>query len=220
MESRGPAARKGAGYDQLITAISAINTQMVGRVATVANQALVLRNWMVGAYIVEFEQHGADRAKYGARLLETLAGDLKARDIKGLGAEMLRNCRLFYLRYPQISQPVVGKFESPPALATIPQPPVGKLKSGLIRSSPVTELASLSNSATTGCGIRQTVSVELPTPLEPDQLVRISWAHFLELIRLEDPRIALRRKHDQTAATPHHSLAREEAPLRPDSPGA
>lgn len=38
---------------------------MVTRVATVANQALVLRNWMVGAYIVEFEQNGADRAKYG-----------------------------------------------------------------------------------------------------------------------------------------------------------
>ena len=41
-------AKRGQGYGQLVTAISAINTQMVGRVATVANQALVLRNWMVG----------------------------------------------------------------------------------------------------------------------------------------------------------------------------
>jgi len=28
---------------------------------------------------------------------------------------------------------------------------------------------------------------ELPSPLEPAQLARISWAHFLELIRIEDP---------------------------------
>jgi hypothetical protein len=61
----------------LATDISAVITQMVGRVATVANQALVVRNWMVGAYIVEFEQDSADRAKYGTRLLETLAEDLK-----------------------------------------------------------------------------------------------------------------------------------------------
>jgi hypothetical protein len=33
------------------------------RVATVANQALVLRNWMVGAYIVEFKQNGSGQWK-------------------------------------------------------------------------------------------------------------------------------------------------------------
>jgi hypothetical protein len=81
-----PSNKRSAGYPQLVTAISAINTQMVTRVATVANQALVMRNWMVGAYIVEFEQNGADRAKYGERLLERLAEDLKGKGIKGMGA--------------------------------------------------------------------------------------------------------------------------------------
>ena len=70
---------------------------MVQRVATVANQSLVLRNWMIGSYIVQFEQQGSDRAKYGARLLERLAADLKNRGVKGLGLSMLELSRRFFL---------------------------------------------------------------------------------------------------------------------------
>ena len=97
-----PPAKRRAGYRQLVAAISQTNTQMVTRVATVANQALVLRNWMVGAYIVGFEQQGADRAKYGARLLETLAEDLKAQGVKGMDFRTLRDCRTLVQTYPQI----------------------------------------------------------------------------------------------------------------------
>ena len=51
---------------------------------------------MTGAYIVEFEQNGKDRAKYGAHLLETLAKDLKARCVGGMGTSILeRSHRLF-----------------------------------------------------------------------------------------------------------------------------
>lgn len=92
--------KQARGYGQLIRAISAMNTEMMGRVATVANQALVLRNWMVGAYIVEFEQEGSDRAKYGTRLLERMAEDLKRKGLKGLNTRTLERCRLFYLIYP------------------------------------------------------------------------------------------------------------------------
>jgi len=35
------------------------------RVATVINEALVEAYWTVGKYIVEFEQDGSARAKYG-----------------------------------------------------------------------------------------------------------------------------------------------------------
>lgn len=84
---------------------------MVTLAAVVVNQALVLRNWPIGAYIVEFEQNGVDRAKYGARLLPLLVKDLKAQGIKGLGAKVLRTCRLFFLSYPGISQTLSGKLE-------------------------------------------------------------------------------------------------------------
>jgi hypothetical protein len=43
-----------------------------------------------------------------------LAKDLKAQAIKGLGAEVLRTCRLFFLSYPEISQTLSGKLELSP----------------------------------------------------------------------------------------------------------
>ena len=50
------------------------------------NQLLTIRNWAIGCYIVEYEQDGCDRAKYGARLLDNLADKLS---IKGLDRSTL-----------------------------------------------------------------------------------------------------------------------------------
>ena len=36
------------------------------------NKSATLRNWLIGYYIVEFEQKGADRAVYGEKLLQQL----------------------------------------------------------------------------------------------------------------------------------------------------
>ena len=168
-----PVVKRGVGYAKLVKAISQVNTGMVARAAVAVNQALVLRNWLIGAYIVEFEQNGSDRAKYGARLLPTLAEDLKAQGLKGLGAEMLRSCRSFFLCYPQISQPVVGELALPDMPFPISQPLYGKLE------------ASADIIATRSKG--QRTQEALPSPLSPEQLARISWTHFLELIRIEDP---------------------------------
>lgn len=33
------------------------------------NQLATMRNWLIGCYIVEYEQKGADRAQYGEQLL-------------------------------------------------------------------------------------------------------------------------------------------------------
>jgi len=59
------------------------------------NQNLTIRNWLYGFYIVEFEQNGEDRAKYGTRLLEEMAKSIKSKGIKGLDARTLRSCRTF-----------------------------------------------------------------------------------------------------------------------------
>lgn len=70
------------------------------------NKALkaAIRNWFIGAYIVEYEQNGADRAAYGTELLKRLANDLKSRNIKGLSARNLKNFRQFALTYPGIAK--------------------------------------------------------------------------------------------------------------------
>lgn len=96
------------------------------------NQSLVLRNWLVGAYVVEFEQRGADRAKYGDSLMPRLAKDLTKRKLPGLGLSVLRGCRVFYQYYPQIGQSVTGFLSatkiSAPAVwkSGKRQPPIGE----------------------------------------------------------------------------------------------
>lgn len=178
--ARKPASKKAQGYGQLVTSISAINSQMVTRVAAVANQALVLRNWMVGAYIVEFEQQGADRAKYGARLLETLAADLKAKGLKGLGFTTLKACRLIFQTYPAIGQAVLDQSGE-----AVPPVPIGQAV--LSQLAPQSRQSARPDFPPTGLEILEAVAGKLPTPLKPAQLSRISWAHFIELIRMEDP---------------------------------
>ena len=72
------------------------------------NQLLTVRNWMIGYYIVEFEQRGQNKAAYGTHLLEDLAERI---DVKGLDRQLLNTCRLFYLRYPQICETVSRKLQ-------------------------------------------------------------------------------------------------------------
>jgi predicted nuclease of restriction endonuclease-like (RecB) superfamily len=50
-------------------------------------------------YIVEFEQKGEDRAKYGAKLLQNLAESFSE---EGLSYRNLRLYRQFYIAYPQV----------------------------------------------------------------------------------------------------------------------
>jgi len=56
--------------------------------------------WQIGRHIIEFEQGGAERAVYGAKLLPSLAKVLTARFGKGFGASNLRYMRLFYQAFP------------------------------------------------------------------------------------------------------------------------
>lgn len=70
---------------------------------------LTLRNFIIGYYIVEYEQNGSDRATYGARLIDNMAQKLS--HIKGMSPTALKLMRQFYLTYPQISQSVTDQFK-------------------------------------------------------------------------------------------------------------
>lgn len=148
-------------YDQLIAAITEIHKRSLERVATAVNQALVLRNWLIGVYLVEYEQAGKDRARYGENLLAQVSEDLKARGLRGLSVQMLERTRQFYLVYPQVG----GKISSPP------------VRKKDQKSGPA--------------GIRKSSSLMrkskgLP-PLSPELVLRFSWTQLIELIRLDDP---------------------------------
>lgn len=70
-----------------------------------------MRNWFVGYYIQEYEQHGADKAKYGQRLMERLSEELKKLNISRTEARELRCCRQFYQTYPQIRESVSSELK-------------------------------------------------------------------------------------------------------------
>lgn len=86
-------------FKHLITLIEQTHQRLQSQAANAVNQALTIRNWLIGYYIVEFEQNGEDRAQYGSRLLINLAKKLS---IKGLTAPELSRCRQFSQIYPQI----------------------------------------------------------------------------------------------------------------------
>ena len=135
--------------------------------AGAVNRHLILRNWLIGAYLIEFEQNGEDRAKYGTGLLKRIVSDLKAASMGGLGVRMLTDCRTFYRVYPQIRQPAVAELAQ--GGTPIGQPVVGDLKR--IRKS-----ASLARKLT-----------HSPETLPVAMILRLSWTHLLELIRLDGP---------------------------------
>ena len=90
--------------NELISTIEKIHQYFAMKVQKQVNVALTLRNWLIGYYLVEYEQNGTDRAEYGTALISNLASKLKHRNLKGFSEMALRLNRTFYLAYPQIQQ--------------------------------------------------------------------------------------------------------------------
>lgn len=78
---------------------------MQAQAAHAVNLSLTSRNWLIGMYIVEYEQHGQDRAQYGESLLKNLASQLRTR---GLGERRLYEFRQLYMVYPQLAEEVIN----------------------------------------------------------------------------------------------------------------
>lgn len=95
--------------EQLTAIIQQTNTYFLNRVQQQVNTALTIRNWLIGFYIVEYEQNGGDRARYGTSLLKALAKRLLEKGIKSLQERNLYLCRDFYAAYPQILQSASAK---------------------------------------------------------------------------------------------------------------
>ena len=63
------------------------------------NRYMTIRNWLMGFYIVEFEQRGEDRARYGEQVVKNLS---KALERQGLSFRNLKLFKQFYLTYPKL----------------------------------------------------------------------------------------------------------------------
>ncbi len=67
---------------------------------------MTLRNWVIGYYIVEYEQHGKDKRNMENFALKKLAKRLIEKGTNGFSFTNLHLYRSFYRNYPQIIQTV------------------------------------------------------------------------------------------------------------------
>jgi hypothetical protein len=150
-------------YAALIRSIAEAHSHALARAAGAVNRHLILRNWLIGAHLVEFEQAGEDRAKYGAGLLKRVANDLQKRDVSGTSQQMLERMRAFYLHYPQVGSLISSSAMRISSIGLID-------KDLVISSSPMTKS-----------------SARTPSPLAPQKILDLSWTHWIEILRLNDP---------------------------------
>lgn len=90
-------------FPELLSKIENASNLFNKHVLKQVNVALTLRNWIIGMYIVEYEQDGSDKAQYGEAVLKRL-GEYLQPNFKGMSETSLKLYRQFYIIYPQIRQ--------------------------------------------------------------------------------------------------------------------
>ena len=157
--------KQNPSFDEL--AISVLQTHQTAQSGAIraVNQMATLRNWLIGCYIVEYEQKGSDRAKYGDRLLKRLEERLNTR---GLNETLFRNSRTFYNLYPQIAELFSISATASHKLVDVIHPTM----------SDELEKASF--------GIYPTSSDEFATPAKMI-IERLSFSHLCEIMTQKDP---------------------------------
>ena len=112
-------------------------------------------------YIEQYEQHGSDRAEYGAKLLDNISSKLIGSGMEGVAARSLRQYRQFFATYPEIWQTLSAKSSE----VLIPS----SIRQTLPLESPVSSPAW------------EPISVE-----RWDVFRKLSFSHFAELIAITD----------------------------------
>jgi len=84
-------------YQKLVDSIGITIESARQRAIQAVNNELLKANWEIGKYIVEYEQHGNEKAEYGSSLLTNLSQDLKSRFGKGFSKSNIYLMRQFYL---------------------------------------------------------------------------------------------------------------------------
>lgn len=88
-------------YVRLVSLISNLWEEAKAKAAIAVNTELLDANWKTGQYIVEFEQGGNPKAKYGEKLITNLAKDLTRLRGKGFSRSNLIYMRKLYLTFPK-----------------------------------------------------------------------------------------------------------------------
>lgn len=187
-------------FETLVQHIQTVGDALQRDARLVINRNVTARAWLTGLYIVEYEQDGRDRAKYGTNLLQNLSKRLGG---KSYSLTHLRSYRLFYLYYPEL-RPVIGSYLSGRfGMLGIQQSVIAKLNDGEKQHSVVAKSVD--------DGIQQSLSVKSSVALGmlpvkevsrdgfamsltdgrvkavPEMVFdRLSFTHIIQLLHVED----------------------------------
>jgi len=88
-------------YVKLVSHISSLWENARNNAIQAINTELIEANWRTGQYVVEFEQNGNSKAKYGDHLLTKLSKDLTRIKGRGFSRSNLIYMRKLYLFFPK-----------------------------------------------------------------------------------------------------------------------
>ncbi|MBO7199810.1 MAG: hypothetical protein J6V54_00260 [Bacteroidales bacterium] len=91
----------------LVERIEQLITEAKKRTISAVNTAMVYAYYEIGRMIVEDEQHGEERAKYGKAVLKELSIRLTNKFGKGFSVENLDRMRYFYKTYSKTNSSTV-----------------------------------------------------------------------------------------------------------------
>ena len=156
---------KGFDFERLVELCQRTHEETRRSTARVVDRSLVVRNWLFGWYIVEYEQSGADRAEYGVRLLDRMSDRLGETGIRGTSTTRLKLYRQFYRQRGAIG-PTLSDQSLLPAL------PEGM---GRIRPTPSDQF-------------QRSWSASLPQIVDRLQgKFPLGWSHYVTLLSVADP---------------------------------
>jgi predicted nuclease of restriction endonuclease-like (RecB) superfamily len=168
-------------FKELVDLMERTDATLLHQAVRSIDRALVVRNWLMGGFIVEFEQKGADRAQYGEQLVQRLSETLSNKGRRGFSYRSLQLFKRFYLSYRGILQTPFAELQV-----------VGLQPDAIVQTS----------SAQLAAGPGGTDEPALNRVAEG---LRLSWSHYAFLVQIANA--AERQFYEIESARENWSLA-------------
>ena len=160
-------------FENLSETLLNLNKVFEDGTAKAINRNITARNWLVGYYIVNYEQNGKDRAEYGEKIIRKLADRLNK---KFLSYRNLQLYKQFYLEFKVLESPIktyiLDEFKSEETL-------ISNANLNLIE-----EKSDSKDSANSVCTIQDNKEIHIPAEL---LFKNISYSHFTLIMGVENP---------------------------------
>ncbi|MBF0432922.1 MAG: DUF1016 family protein [Fibrobacteria bacterium] len=150
------------------------------------NSALVVRNWLFGWYITEFEKKSDDRSEiYGQQLILKLSKKLTTKLGKGFSRRSLDQFRQFYEQYQKIGQTLFAKSSPELKIAIKQLMDITTEETQLKAAAKKRQTLSAKSYSKTPQTILEKFNISKISQTLSQQLT-LSWSHYLFLISIEN----------------------------------